>query len=198
MAWFAVVPPAQSRLGLTRKVGTSFLAPMPCMRTSKSPAPNTPKKASYQFFNAAVDSVLVKDSFPGYDPVTSRIQLGFYGVPLVVHNYSHLDIFRSLHVAAQPRSWLAISQSPQAYICFANLAEIVFRGGSEGLINQTGITNCKQVMRACFQASMNNSRARRAGATTNAIKTPVVRVIMPKGLGYEWAFQRRPIRHGIG
>ncbi|KAB8298938.1 hypothetical protein EYC80_001090 [Monilinia laxa] len=87
------------------------------------------EKAPYPFFDAAVDSVVVKGSLPGYDPATSRVPLGFYGVPLVVHNYSYLDIFQSLHVAAQPRNWSAISQSPHAYICFANLAEIVFQGG---------------------------------------------------------------------
>ncbi|KAA8570147.1 hypothetical protein EYC84_002477 [Monilinia fructicola] len=132
-------------------------------------AGNTP----YPLFNAAVDSVLVKDSFMGYNPATSRVPLGFYAVPSV------------------PRDWSAISQSPQAYICFRNLTEVVFQGGSEGLVTQRNVTKCKQVVRACFETSLStvgNVRTRKVKATGDAMKIPEIRVIMPNGLGYERAF----------
>ncbi|KAJ8059056.1 hypothetical protein OCU04_012033 [Sclerotinia nivalis] len=180
------------------------------------------EKIHYPFFDPEVDSVVVVDALVGGNAAMST-SFGVYGAgagadsgvrsgafrdgyrEMDLDFEDPLDVVQSLHVPAHAWDWGVISRTLRGNLRFRNLREIVLQGGGMGLITTEDIERCKEVLRACFERSVeeeNNNvetgrthpgEVRAEYLANREIKVPEIKVFVPKCLDYEWMFEEEKL-----
>lgn len=167
---------------------------------------NENSKIPYPYFDPEVDSVVLMNQTMGSNTGETIYPFDLYGAE--ANTRKHLNIIHSLYIPSQAWDWDIMTRGPRDLIRFGNLTEIVFQGGDVGLVTPGDMEKCKNFVRGCFEktaevVSQEENDEAAAGLMSLAhggtvvggkrnldIKVPVVRIIMKKGLDYEWKFAR--------